>query len=119
MGKTKQIERLRRLGAVSHTEWKDDTIGKIGSKERDIYESELKVELLGEFLKKIRNEHHLTQEDVAKHMGHGKSYISKIENDIAEITISGLSKYLKALDIAKLSIRIEDKNGYPKELVLF
>jgi transcriptional regulator with XRE-family HTH domain len=52
-------------------------------------------------------------------MGHGKSYISKIENDIAGLTISALSKYLQALNMAKLSIRIEDKNGHPEELVIF
>lgn len=119
MTKSKQNERLTKSGAISHAEWKDTSIGKVGTKERDKYESELKIELLGEFLKKIRNNHHLTQEDVAKQMGFGKSYISKIENDIAELTISTLSKYLKALDMAKLSIRIEDKNGHPEELVIF
>lgn len=52
-------------------------------------------------------------------MGFGKSYISKIENDIADLTISTLSRYLQALDMAKLSIRIEDKDGHPEELVIF
>jgi len=119
MTKTKQNERLRRVGAVSHSEWIDKSIGKIGTERRDKFEENLKIELLGEFLKKVRNDHNITQEEVAKHMGHGKSYISKIENDIAGLTISALSKYLQALNMAKLSIRIEDKNGHPEELVIF
>jgi DNA-binding XRE family transcriptional regulator len=119
MTKSKQNERLGKLGAISHAEWKDKSIGEIGTKDRDKYEGELKIELLGEFLKKIRNNQHLTQEEVAKQMGFGKSYISKIENDIADLTISILSRYLQALDMAKLSIRIEDKDGHPEELVIF
>lgn len=119
MTTTKQNDRLRRLGAVAHSEWVDKSIGEVGTENRDSYEANLKIELLGEFLKKIRNNHNLTQEEVAKHMGHGKSYISKIENDISELTISTLTKYLQALHMTKLSIRVEDENGHPEELVIF
>ena len=47
-------KKLKSLGYVSHEKSLEETYGKIGTKERDQYEKELKIELIGEFLRKIR-----------------------------------------------------------------
>ena len=39
---------------------KDETLGKIGTPERDKYENELRLDLLGEMIKQVRKERNLT-----------------------------------------------------------
>jgi len=114
-----KADRLKKLGFVSQSESKDKTYGKIGTIRRDEYERELKIELMGEFLKKIRKSKNITQEELALLMGlKDKSYVSKIENDLSELKLSTLRKYVEALKAVKMSIRIEMEDGHPEELVL-
>lgn len=43
---------------------KDQHIGKVGSAERDKYEFDLKLDVLGEMIKSVRKKRHLTQEQL-------------------------------------------------------
>ena len=43
MATIKQTERLRSIGAVTHSEWIDKSIGKVGTKSREKYEANLKI----------------------------------------------------------------------------
>ena len=43
---------------------------------------DLKTELIGDFLRKLRKQENLTQEQLAEIMKIDKSYISKIENNL-------------------------------------
>lgn len=61
---------------------KDKHIGKIGTDERNKYEFDLKVDVLGEMIKSVRKERHLTQEQLGKLVGVQKSQISKLETNI-------------------------------------
>jgi len=84
----------------------DELIGKQGTPQREQYEFELKVEMLGEQLKQIRKAKHLTQEQLGKKLGVQKAQVSKLENNATNVTIGTFLKVLKALG-AKADMRIE------------
>ncbi len=76
---------------------KDKDIGKIGTKERDKYEFDLKMEILGEMIKSVRKERKLTQEQLGKLIGVQKSQISKLERNTKNVTIETILKVFRAL----------------------
>ncbi len=89
---------------------KDKYIGKKGTPERDRYELELKVEILGEMIKKVRKENHLTQEELGKLVGVNKSQISKLERNTKNVTVATILKVFKALNTnVKFTLEMSDK----------
>jgi HTH-type transcriptional regulator/antitoxin HipB len=76
---------------------KDEHIGQVGTIERDTYEFELKVDVLGEMIKSVRKERHLTQEQLGKLVGVNKSQISKLERNTKNVTIETILKVFRAL----------------------
>ena len=81
----------------SLAEMKDKYIGKIGSAERDEYEYELSMEVLGRMIKMARQERHLTQKQLGQLVGVQKSQISKLESSTNSATIDTILKVFKAL----------------------
>ena len=71
---------------------KDKHLGKLGTPERDTYEFELKVDVLGEMIKSVRKERHLTQEQLGELVGVNKSQISKLERNTKNVTIETILK---------------------------
>ncbi|NVO12217.1 MAG: helix-turn-helix transcriptional regulator [Bacteroidales bacterium] len=88
----------------------DKYIGKQGTPEREQYEFELSMEILGEKLKKIRKEKNLTQAQLGKLIGVQKAQISKLESGASSATISTITKVFKALK-AKVTLQIEIEDG--------
>ena len=86
---------------------KDKHIGKIGTDERDKYEFDLKVDILGEMIKSVRKERHLTQEQLGKLVGVQKSQISKLETNTRNVTIETILKVFRAL---KTNIKFSIEN---------
>ena len=76
---------------------KDKYIGKVGTEERDLYEYELSMEVLGRMIKTARQERNLTQEQLGKLVGVQKSQISKLESSTNSATIDTIIKVFKAL----------------------
>lgn len=72
-------------------------IGKRGSPEREEFESQLKIELLGSEIKKIRNQKNMTQTDLGKKVGVTKYQISRIEADTTHVNMQTIIKVLNAL----------------------
>lgn len=98
-------------------EMKDKYIGEKGTPERDAFELELKVEVLGEMIKKVRKERHLTQEELGKLVGVNKSQISKLERNTKNVTIATILKIFKALN-ANIRFSIEKSDDrLEKEMV--
>ena len=95
----------------SLTEMEDKYIGKIGTKERDEYEYELRMELLGRMIKATRKERNLTQEELGKLVGVNKSQISKLENHANSATIETILKVFKALK-ADINFNVKLENEY-------
>lgn len=114
----KRREQLSKMGFVSHNELKDKTYGLKGSVAREQYEKDFKTELIGDFLKKLRKQENLTQEQLAEIMKIDKSYISKIENNLKETKFGTIRRYVEALKANKMSLKIEFDNGNSKTLQL-
>ena len=73
------MEAKGKMKMMSLDQMKDMHLGKKVPIERDEYEMELKVEILGEMIKTVRKEKHLSQEQLGKLVGVNKSQISKLE----------------------------------------
>lgn len=76
---------------------KDKYIGNLGTSERDQYEYELNMELLGRMIKEARQERNLTQEQLGELVGVQKSQISKLEKSANSATIDTIMKVFRAL----------------------
>ena len=75
----------------------DKYIGEKGSEEREQFEFELKLDIIGGMIKKARKEKHLTQEQLGKLVGVRKAQISKIENNAKDVRLSTIMKVFNAL----------------------
>ena len=72
-------------------------VGKRGTKERDQFEFELKLDILGDMIKKARKERKLTQEQQGQLVGVQKAQISKIENNAKDVRFSTILRVFEAL----------------------
>jgi HTH-type transcriptional regulator / antitoxin HipB len=84
----------------------DKYIGKKGTKKRDEFENELRIDLLGHAIKQARQERNLTQEQLGELVGVKKAQISKIENSTTDARFDTILKVFKALD-AKVIFNVE------------
>lgn len=84
----------------------DKYIGKKGTKEREHFEFELKLDILGEMIRKARKAQHLTQEQLGKLVGVQKAQISKIETNAKDVRFSTIMRVFEALQ-AKVKMSIE------------
>ena len=84
----------------------DKYVGKKGSKEREQFEFELKLEILGDMIKKARKDQHLTQEQLGELIGVQKAQISKIETNAKDVRFSTIMRVFEALK-AKVKMTIE------------
>ena len=80
----------------THTldEVQDKLIGKIGTPNRDRFEYELQMDLIGQAIKQTRQERKLTQEELGKLIGVQKAQISRIENNASDIRLSTLMRII-------------------------
>ncbi len=99
------------MKSYSLSEMKDKYIGKVGTKERDEYEYELSMDVLGRMIKKARQERNLTQEQLGELVGVQKAQIYKLESSANSATIDTILKVFKALkaDI-HFKVTIENKH---------
>ncbi len=95
----------------THTleEVQDKLVGVIGTPERDLFEYELQLELIGLAIKQSRKERKLTQEELGKLIGVKKSQISRIESNASNVTIDTLMRVFNALQ-AKVRFQVELPN---------
>jgi len=75
----------------------DKYIGKQRTKERDKFEFELKLDILGDMIKMARKERKLTQEQLGRLVGVQKAQISKIENNAKDVRFSTILRVFEAL----------------------
>lgn len=85
------------LKSYSLAEMKDKYIGKKGTAERDDYEYELSMDVLGRMIKAARQQRKLTQEQLGELVGVQKAQISKLESSANSATIDTVLKVFKAL----------------------
>ena len=87
----------------------DELIGKIGTPERDLFEYELQMDLIGKAIKLTRLERNLTQEELGKLIGVQKAQISRLENNASNVTMDTLLRVFTALR-AKVKLQVELSN---------
>jgi DNA-binding XRE family transcriptional regulator len=87
----------KEIKTYSLAEMKDKYIGKVGTTERDEYEYELRMDMLGKMIKSARQERNLTQEELGKLVGVQKAQISKLESSANSATIDTILRVFKAL----------------------
>ena len=102
---TKQEE----MKTYSLDELTDQYIGRKGTKKRDEFENELRLDLLGQAIKQTRLEKHLTQEELGELVGVKKAQISKIENSATDARLTTILKVFEALG-AKVHFNVELNN---------
>lgn len=97
------------LKTYSLTEMKDKYIGKVGTANRDEYEYELRMDVLGKMIKSARQQRNLTQEELGKLVGVQKAQISKLENSTNSATIETVLKVFGALRAEiNFNVKLED-----------
>ncbi len=105
------MEKQEKMKIMTLDELKEKHLGKVGTPERDAYEFELNVALLGEMIKSVRKERHLTQEQLGKLVGVNKSQISKLESNTKNVTIGTILKVFRAMRTnIKFSLENMDEN---------
>jgi len=98
------------IKSSSLAEMKDKYIGKRGTKDREQYEYELRMDVLGHMIKAARQERNLTQEQRGTLVGVRKSQISKLESSANSATIDTILKVFKALKAEiRFNVTIESK----------
>jgi len=95
-----------KIKTYSLDEITDEFIGKKGTEKREIFENELRIDLIGEAIKQARKERHLTQEELGVLVGVKKSQISKLENSLTDARFETIIKVFKALN-AKINFNVE------------
>ena len=94
----------------------DKHIGRRGTPERDRFDFELKLDILGEMIKRVRLEKKLTQEQLGKLIGVQKAQISKIENNTKDVRLSTIMRVFSALK-TKVKMSIEYDQDSQVELM--
>ena len=97
------------MRTYSLDEVQDELIGKVGTANRDKFEYELKMDLIGKAIKQTRQERHMTQEELGKLIGVQKAQISRLESNASNVTIDTLMKVFTALK-AKVKLQVELPN---------
>ncbi|PWL29122.1 helix-turn-helix transcriptional regulator [uncultured Roseivirga sp.] len=98
----------KKMKMMTLDELKDRDLGKVGTPERDEYEFDLKMEVLGDMIKTVRKERHLTQEQLGQLIGVQKSQISKLERNTKNVTIETILKVFNALKAnVKFTIQVD------------
>jgi HTH-type transcriptional regulator / antitoxin HipB len=100
----------KKMKTYTLDEIKNKYIGERGTEKREAFEYELRMEIIGEMIKKARLERHLTQEELGKLVGVQKAQISKLENNANSATIDTIIRVFKALKAEiNFSVKLENK----------
>ena len=88
----------------------DQYIGKRGTPKRELFEQELRLEFLGDAIRKARKAKKMTQEQLGELVGVQKSQIAKIENSTTDARFSTVLRVFDALKVkVNFTIELEDQ----------
>ncbi len=83
-----------------------EAYGPKGSPERDEFEAEVELAVIGETIRRIRSSQGLSQSELGERLGVGKAQISKLENNVKDARLSTIERVFQALGM-KSRIKIE------------
>lgn len=91
-------------------EAEDLLIGTKGTSEREEYDFELKLELIGDMIQRARKDRNLTQQQLGELIGVKKAQISRLENNTGNVTMVTVMRVFKALN-AKVNLNVRMLKG--------
>lgn len=91
-------------------EAEDLLIGAKGTQEREEYDFELKLELIGDMIQRARKERNLTQQQLGELVGVKKAQISRLENNTGNVTMETILRVFKALN-ARVNFNVQMLKG--------
>lgn len=91
---------------TSIDELTDEIVGKRGTPGRDIFEYDLRMDIIGTMIKDARIKQKMTQGDLGELLGVQKAQISKLENNTKDFRIGTIIRALEALG-AKVKLTVE------------
>ena len=95
---------------TSIDELTDEIVGKRGTSERNIFEYELRMDIVGTMIREARLKRKITQGDLGELLGVQKAQISKLENNTKDFRIGTIIRALEALGAkVKLSVELEHR----------
>lgn len=100
-------------------EIKDEVFGSVGTSERDKLEHELHAFRIGLKIREARKQLNMTQEELAAKIDKKRSFISRVENDGSNITLTTLFDIVEKGLGGKVNIDVYvDKPAYEFEPVV-
>lgn len=109
--KNKVMGAKKKMKMMTLDQVKDKHIGKVGTQDRDKYDIDLQMDVLGEMIKTVRKERKLTQEQLGELIGVQKSQISKLERNMKNVTLETILRVFNALKAnIKLSVQLKDSD---------
>jgi len=94
---------MEQFKLIPADDMKDKLWGKPGTPERDAMEAQLQEDvhayMVGDAIRKARQEQHLTQEELGERIGVQRAQISRLEKGKSVITLPTMSRVFKALGI--------------------
>jgi DNA-binding XRE family transcriptional regulator len=88
----------------------DEVVGKKGTAERDIFENDLRMDMIGTMINDARIKQNMTQGDLGELLGVQKAQISKLENNTKDFRIGTILRALEALRAkVKMTVELEKK----------
>ena len=76
----------------------DKYVGEPGSLEREEFDQELRLDILGQTIRKIRERQNMTQAELGELIGVKRAQISKIENSLTDARFETILKVFRALN---------------------
>ncbi len=99
----------KKMKTITLDEALDKHIGRRGTTDRERFERELHMDLVGELIREARLKRNLTQAELGRLVGVQKAQISKLENNGANVTIDTILRVFTALK-AKVNFSVELSN---------
>jgi HTH-type transcriptional regulator / antitoxin HipB len=100
-GKLKDIDELT-----------DIVIGKRGTPNREKFEYELRMDIMGTMIREARKRKHLSQEQLGALIGVQKAQVSKIENNTKNFRLETILRAMNALGMkVKLSVEYDNQEN--------
>jgi HTH-type transcriptional regulator / antitoxin HipB len=103
------MKRNNKLKIYTLEEVVDKHIGRKGTPNRDRFERKLQMEIIRDYIKMLRKERKLTQEQLGKLVGVQKAQISKLENSPKSARFDTILNVFDALN-AEIVFDIKIKN---------
>lgn len=86
----------------------DEIVGKKGTPERNVFEFDLRMDIIGTLIKEARLKKNMTQKDLGELLGVQKGQISKLENNTRNFRLETIIRALETLGAkVQLSVQLE------------